>query len=382
MYPTSIADDTTQCPAAPSEKLYKATQRANDLFERHQYTEAILEYTRILQAPRELNEDDATGYAALILSNRSASYLKIFDYENAKLDALKATELAPKWAKAHFRYGESLLKFDKFDQAIDAFKTAASLEEPTKAKEILKYVSKALIDRDNHSMGIRIVQLTSGKDIALEKSVLNPIQSKLNELAAHMKNIIHIIVDNEHGYTVVATVVTHYHFDHIGGSPPSPYDTLPIKISGLSALLKRMPHIKAYIHPSDIPYLQQTNPHIQANRLVPSNTDLTDHLTIGHVHIEFIHTPGHTPGSQALLVNKSRLLVGDTLLCQGHCGRTDLPGGDRKAMENTLRHVLGTLDDRIIVYPGHDYGTTWSTIGIERENGCLGEDLVGFGMVV
>ena len=75
--------------------------------------------------------------------------------------------------------------------------TAASLEEPTKAKEILKCVSKALIDRDNHSMGIRIVQLTSGKDIALEKSVLNPIQFKLNELAAHMKNIIHIIVDSE-----------------------------------------------------------------------------------------------------------------------------------------------------------------------------------------
>ncbi|KAI8351166.1 beta-lactamase-like protein [Blakeslea trispora] len=377
MSPTSSAVDFLYCPAAPSEKLYKATRRANDLFERHQYTEAIVEYTKILQASNELNEDDCTEYLALILSNRSASYLKTFDYESAALDALKATELAPKWAK-------SLLKFDRFDQAIDAFKIAAN--------------------RDSYLMGIRIIQLISGEDIALEKSVLNPIQSKLNELAAHMKNIIHVIVDiktkncilvdacwdidgilkyvDEHGYAVVAAVVTHYHFDHIGGSPPPPYDTLPIKISGLSTLLKRMPHIKAYIHPSDIPYLQQTNPHIQDNRLVPSNTDLTDHLTVGHVHIEFIHTPGHTPGSQALLVNKSRLLVGDTLLCQGHCGRTDLPGGNRKAMENTLRNVLGSLDDRIIVYPGHDYGTTWSTIGIERENGCLGEDLVGFGMVV
>lgn len=44
-------------------------------------------------------------------------------------------------------------------------------------------------------MGIKIVQLVSGRDIAIEKSVLNPIQNKLYEFAAHMKNIIHVIVD-------------------------------------------------------------------------------------------------------------------------------------------------------------------------------------------
>lgn len=183
---------------------------------------------------------------------------------------------------------------------------------------------------------------------------------------------------HDQGYTIVATVVTHYHFDHVGGSPPAPYDAfLPIKISGLSHLLKKLPHIKAYIHPLDIPYIHG----IQMNRLVPTcTTTITSELKVGHIHIRFLHTPGHTPGSQSLLINQSRLIAGDTLLCCGHCGRTDLPGGDRKAMEHTLRHILGSLDDRIVVYPGHDYGTTWSTIGIERENGCLGDDLVGFGM--
>lgn len=179
----------------------------------------------------------------------------------------------------------------------------------------------------------------------------------------------------------MASIVTHFHFDHVGGSPPPPYDTFPIKISGLATLLKQMPHIKAYIHPLDIPFIQQANPSIQINRLVPTcTTNITTELTVGKVNIEFLHTPGHTPGSQSLLINKSRLIAGDTLLCGGHCGRTDLQGGNRKSMENTLRNVLGSLDDRIIVYPGHDYGLTWSTIGMERENGCLGEDLVGFGM--
>lgn len=46
-------------------------------------------------------------------------------------------------------------------------------------------------------MGIKILQLVTGKDIAVDKNMLNPIQNKLYEFASHMKNIIHIIVDIE-----------------------------------------------------------------------------------------------------------------------------------------------------------------------------------------
>lgn len=183
---------------------------------------------------------------------------------------------------------------------------------------------------------------------------------------------------DELGYNVVATSITHHHFDHVGGSPPAPYDTLPIKIPGLATLLKKLPHIKAYVHPDDIEYIRQGNPGIPANKLVSTCTEVTEVLEIGRTRIRFIPTPGHTPGSQSLLVNDCRLLAGDTLLC-GFCGRTDLPGGDKKVMEKTLRQTLGALDDRVVVYPGHHYGSEWSTVGIERDKGCLGEDLVGFG---
>lgn len=44
-------------------------------------------------------------------------------------------------------------------------------------------------------MGVKILQLMAGRDFAIEKNVLNPIQTKLYEFAVHMKNIIHVIVD-------------------------------------------------------------------------------------------------------------------------------------------------------------------------------------------
>ncbi|KAI9486519.1 MAG: beta-lactamase-like protein [Benjaminiella poitrasii] len=239
--------------------------------------------------------------------------------------------------------------------------------EYEKAKDAIKAIELA---RCWSKMGIKIMP---GRDTAIEKNVLNPIQTKLFEFAAHMKNIIH-------RYTIVATIVTHHHFDHVGGSPPASYDSfLPVKISGLSSLLKKIPNIKACIHPLEIPFLTKQQD-IPLNRLVPTTTaDVTNTLTVGKVHIDFVHTPGYTPGSRSSLINQSRLIAGDTLLCGGHCGRTDFRGGDRKAMEKTLRDVLGRLDVRNVVYPGRNYGVGWSTIGIERNKGCLEDELVGFG---
>ena len=89
-----------------------------------------------------------------------------------------------------------------------------------------------------------------------------------------------------------------------------------------------------------------------------------DALQIGRLTLTFIHTPGHTPGSQCFLV-EGRLVSGDTLFIRS-CGRTDLPGSDPKEMYYSLTQRLGALPDETVVLPGHDYGGSSTTIGDEK----------------
>lgn len=79
-----------------------------------------------------------------------------------------------------------------------------------------------------------------------------------------------------------------------------------------------------------------------------------DILRLGKTPIEFLHTPGHTPGSACYRVEDD-LIVGDTLFVFG-CGRCDLPGGDPKQMYDSLRKLRENLPWYLRLLPGHDYG--------------------------
>ena len=82
-----------------------------------------------------------------------------------------------------------------------------------------------------------------------------------------------------------------------------------------------------------------------------------DRLRIGeHADVEFMHTPGHTPGSVSYRV-RDGIVTGDTLFVQG-CGRCDFVGGDPEVMYTTLRTLIDKLPLETIIYPGHDYGPT------------------------
>ena len=78
-----------------------------------------------------------------------------------------------------------------------------------------------------------------------------------------------------------------------------------------------------------------------------------DTLKHGPIEVEFLHTPGHTPGSQCFRI-KNTLVSGDTLFING-CGRVDLPGSDTEDMFKSMRKLADLPDDTLLL-PGHNYG--------------------------
>ena len=147
---------------------------------------------------------------------------------------------------------------------------------------------------------------------------------------------------NEKDLKLASVLVTHYHPDHIGGGMGGH------SIEGIAELLEKDP-VKIFVHKLEAEGVKKVTG--------VSDTDLNivesgDHLTIGKNDIEFLHTPGHTPGSQCFKVNNN-LVSGDTLFVQG-CGRVDLPGSNSEDMFHSLQK-LSALPDETILYPGHNY---------------------------
>ena len=90
-----------------------------------------------------------------------------------------------------------------------------------------------------------------------------------------------------------------------------------------------------------------------------------DSIKFGCSELIVYHTPGHSKDS-ICLVGDGKIFSGDTLFV-GNCGRIDLPGGSSRELYNSLFDVISNLDDGLIMYPGHDYGSAQtSTIGNEK----------------
>lgn len=144
------------------------------------------------------------------------------------------------------------------------------------------------------------------------------------------------------GMSCVGVVATHYHADHVGGSLAG------ITIQGIAALLDEH-DLPVHVQAEEAPWIVRTTGVDDA--LVRHGSG--DVVEVGGVRIELLHTPGHTPGSQCLLVDGC-LVTGDTLFLDG-CGRTDLPGSDPVEMYETLTRRLARIDDATLVFPGHRY---------------------------
>jgi glyoxylase-like metal-dependent hydrolase (beta-lactamase superfamily II) len=151
-------------------------------------------------------------------------------------------------------------------------------------------------------------------------------------------------------------LITHFHPDHLGGR------LMGYQIQGATELLERGEKIKIHIHKAEADYVPRV---CGLSRSDLTLTESGDELTIGEQRIRFLHTPGHSPGSQCFLVG-GHLVSGDTLFIGG-CGRVDLPGSDPSQLYDSLVNKLKVLPDETILYPGHDYADRpTSTIGEEK----------------
>ncbi len=89
-------------------------------------------------------------------------------------------------------------------------------------------------------------------------------------------------------------------------------------------------------------------------------------IKFGNSELKVFHTPGHSKDG-ICLVGDGKIFTGDTLFV-GNCGRVDLPGGSAKELYHSLHDILAKLDDDLILYSGHNYGSTpSSTIGNEKQ---------------
>ncbi|NLI53044.1 MAG: MBL fold metallo-hydrolase [Clostridiales bacterium] len=151
------------------------------------------------------------------------------------------------------------------------------------------------------------------------------------------------------GRNCVAILLTHGHFDHIGG---------------VRALKERF-DAKVYIHEADAGMLRSNRQSLAVltGGLVKAvEPDVLLHggetLTLAGVTLEVVHTPGHTKGGVCYVVRSERkLFVGDTLFLEG-AGRTDFPGGSEQELYHSIADGLFPLEGDFDVYCGHEEETT------------------------
>jgi hydroxyacylglutathione hydrolase len=153
--------------------------------------------------------------------------------------------------------------------------------------------------------------------------------------------------------------ITHYHGDHT---------------AGVKEIKRRFPASKIVASEQDGDHLE-----------VPPDVLVSDgsRIHVGNIGVDFLNTPGHTPGGICLMVEKKALVTGDTLFI-GDCGRTDLPGGNLSQMFATLHEKIMNLPDELVVYPGHDYGDKpFDTLGNQKRTNktLLAKTLKEFSMI-
>lgn len=161
---------------------------------------------------------------------------------------------------------------------------------------------------------------------------------------------------SEENLSVKYLINTHCHIDHVLGN----------------SFIKEKYHCEFLAPEKDLPLLhnlvnQAEMFGVNAKRSPEPDNFLYENLqlNLGNNIIDFLFTPGHTPGEYCLLFDSENVCISGDVLFLDSIGRTDLWGGDYLTLLESISSKLFVLPVETTIYPGHGDMTT---IGHEIEN--------------
>mmetsp|Transcript_12638 Transcript_12638/g.20425 ORF Transcript_12638/g.20425 Transcript_12638/m.20425 type:complete len:254 (+) Transcript_12638:290-1051(+) len=175
---------------------------------------------------------------------------------------------------------------------------------------------------------------------------------------AELKPFMDWIKSND--YKLTKLLQTHAHIDHV---------------AGLGLVKEQVADATLYLHSDDLCNYERAEESAKNYGFgdivaLPNSSTIQDlqgveTVTLGNLELEVLFTPGHAPGHVCFYEKASKLMFGGDLIFQGGIGRTDLPYSSPQDMTKSLKYIVETVDEDVVILPGHGPPTS---MGEEKKN--------------